>query len=263
MSRAPLKSDFPSSISQLVTIVSPPVSPQTASSAPARPPANILILLHGLGDTPDSFTSLGAALQLPETACISLRGPASLPFGLQGFHWGDDIEMATSGTLDPDAGFTKSRTLLHQVVEEVLVTSLGYPRRAIFFLGFGQGGMAALDFASLLKAKQGEGDNEYGGVISIGGPLPHSSPSHTASTPVLLVGSERGSLVTSESEKRVRNVFSTVRMVRWKGRTQDGMMKTREEARDLMEFLASRLRSWAGTEGPGKGLVEVGGGSTA
>lgn len=139
-----------------------------------------------------------------------------------------------------------------------MVTALGYPRRGIFLLGFGQGGMLALEFASRLRANDADAGSEYGGVISIGGPLPHSAPSDTAKTPVLVIGSERGSLVTVESEKRIRSVFHSTRVVRWKGRTRDGMMQNSSEMRDIMEFLAGRLRSWAGTGGPNAHVVEVG-----
>ncbi|KAF8424742.1 Alpha/Beta hydrolase protein [Tirmania nivea] len=249
MSRAPTQADFPTS---LVTITPPP--PPTRSS---HPPANVLLLLHGLGDKSEPFVNLATALRLPETVCISLRAPNPLPLGLPGFHWGDDIHLSPSGTLDPDAGFTKSISILHQVVEDTLVTALGYPRRGIFFLGFGQGGMLALEFAARLRLGTGW-DNEYGGVISIGGPLPHSAPSHTAKTPVLLIGSEKGSHISAESEKRVKNVFSSVQVVRWRGRNKDGMMQNREEMRDVMEFLARRLRSWAGTGGPRTQVAELG-----
>ncbi|RPB19899.1 alpha/beta-hydrolase [Terfezia boudieri ATCC MYA-4762] len=238
MSRIPTLTDFPPSISPLVTIVPPP----TASS---HPPANVLLLLHGLGDKAEPFANLAAALRLPETVCISLRAPCPLPLGLSGFHWADDIHLSHAGTLDPDAGFTKSIGILQQVVENTLVTALGYPRRGIFFVGFGQGGMLALEFAARLRTSTGQ-DDEYGGVISIGGPLPHSAPSQAVKTPVLLIGSEKGSLVSVESEKRVKSVFSSVRVVRWRGRNKDGMMQNREETSDLMDFLARRLRSWAG-----------------
>ena len=138
-----------------------------------------------------------------------------------------------------------------------MVTALGYPRRGIFFLGFGQGGMLALEFAARLRPSTGR-DDEYGGVISIGGPLPHSAPSQVVKTPVLLIGSEKGSLVSVEAEKRVNNVFSSVRVVRWPGRNKDSMMQNSEEMRDLMEFLARRLRSWAGTGGPSAQVAELG-----
>jgi len=121
--------------------------------------------------------------------------------------------------------------------------------------------MLALEFATRLRINTGQ-DDECGGVISIGGPLPYSAPSQVVKTPVLLIGSEKGSLVSIESEKRIKNVFNSVRVVRWRGRNKDSMMQNREEMSDLMEFLARRLRSWAGTGGPSAQEVELGASSS-
>ncbi|KAF8468136.1 Alpha/Beta hydrolase protein [Kalaharituber pfeilii] len=254
MSRLPSKDDFPSNITPLINIISPQVSKLVSP-----PPANILLLFHGLGDKAEPFINLAKVIGLPETACIVVQAPTPLPFGLDGFHWGDDLNFSPSGELDPDAGFTMSLDVIHKIVEETLVTKLNYPRRAIFFFGFGQGAMLALEFAARLRPKTPEEGNEYGGVVSIGGPLPYTAPSQTVHTPVLLIGSEKGSTVTAESEKRVKNVFKDVRVVSWKGRNKDGMMQNKEEMADIYKFLSRRLRSWAGTGGPGSGVVEVGG----
>ena len=111
---------------------------------------NVLILLHGLGDSHDSFATLGKQMNLPETACISIRGPQPL-LDLGGFHWGEDIIFnSTDGGLDADAGFKRSIELLKTVVLEVLVEKCGYRLREILLFGFGQGGMSALSAAGEL-----------------------------------------------------------------------------------------------------------------
>lgn len=70
--RQPTANNFPSDIH--LTITPPPrSSPQ---------PVNVLILLHGLGDTNASFTNLGKQLALPETTCISLP-PSAYAFTLR------------------------------------------------------------------------------------------------------------------------------------------------------------------------------------
>ena len=48
------------------------------SSAPDRD-TNLLILLHGLGDTAAPFASLAKSLNLPQTATLSLQGPQRVP----------------------------------------------------------------------------------------------------------------------------------------------------------------------------------------
>lgn len=88
-------------------------------------------------------------MNLPETCCLSIQGPANL-LDLGGFHWGDDIIFdSTSGGIDSDAGFKKTTELLKDVVDNVLIEKCGYKPRDIFFFGFGQGGMAASNFAGM------------------------------------------------------------------------------------------------------------------
>ena len=44
--------------------------------------SNLLLLLHGLGDTEDNYRKLAERMQLPQTCVLTLRGPGTLPFGL-------------------------------------------------------------------------------------------------------------------------------------------------------------------------------------
>lgn len=86
-------------------------------------------------------------MNLPETACISIRGPQNL-LDLGGFHWGDDIIFdSSSGGIDADAGFKQSTQLLQSVILTSLVEKCGYRLREIVLFGFGQGGMTALNAA--------------------------------------------------------------------------------------------------------------------
>jgi predicted esterase len=234
--RIPETSDFPNDIT--VTIVHPQNE---------KLPYNILILLHGMGDTHAPFAALAKNLNFPETACLAIRGPQPLPFDMNGFHWGDDVIFDSStGGLDMESAFNRSHEVLKKIIDEILVGTCGWSRRSIFFLGFGQGGMVALDFTSRFPAKGSDG--EYGGVVSIGGPLPTTAPSpgQKAKTPILLLGAERNSAITEGVEARVRNVFDVVNVVKWHGRNADGMIKCADEVRPIHEFFARRLKSRAG-----------------
>ena len=112
-------------------------------------PANVLVLLHGLGDKHESFTNLGKQMNLPETVCISVRGQNNL-LDLGGFHWGDDIIFdSTSGGLDADSGFKQSTEMLVKLVNEGLIEKCGFKAREVMFFGFGQGGIAALQTAGV------------------------------------------------------------------------------------------------------------------
>ncbi|KAG4443967.1 hypothetical protein IFR05_000607 [Cadophora sp. M221] len=249
-SRLPTKSDFPPSLTLDI------IPPSSGSN-----PVNILILLHGLGDTQTSFTSLAKNLNLPETACLSIRGLNPIPpiftgSDIPAFHWGDDVLVdERRGEIDPDAGFEMVGSVLGGIVLKILTETCGFKARGIFFLGFGQGGMAALGVV-VSAAFKGE---EFGGVISVGGRLPGSEAEGGSEgkgkckTPVLLCGGSRSSQVTRSAVDALKARFTDVEYVKWE-KGDDSMPRNREEMLPLMKFLARRLRSRAGVP---EGAVEV------
>lgn len=88
-------------------------------------------------------------MNLPETACISIRGPQNL-LDLGGFHWGDDIIFDSNDAgIDADAGFKLATAMLTGLVREDLMGKCGYAAREILVFGFGQGGMAALNLGGM------------------------------------------------------------------------------------------------------------------
>lgn len=238
--RLPASEDFPSHVS--LTITAPPNNDQ---------PVNILLLLHGLGDTNDSFTRLGSQLALPETCCISLRAPTPLPFELGGYHWGDDMIFdPASGDMEFDTGFSKAtKYIQHTIMEEVLVKACGYQARDIMFFGFGQGGMAALAVAMSMV-------EELGGIISISGPLSTTIKlsSNQSKTPVLLIGGASKTLVTRSVVDDMKKAFQALEYHKW-AKSGDGMPQSREEMMPIMRFFSRRLRSRKGVP---DGSVEVG-----
>lgn len=239
--RLPNPSDFSSTLH--LSITPPPRS--------SPHPSNILILLHGLGDTSSSFTTLAQQLCLPETTCISLQAPTPLPFDLGGFHWGDDIQFdSATGEMDMDAGFEKAVGVLKKdIIEDGLIGNCGYKAREILFFGFGQGAMAALATAVATS------EQDFGGIISIGGPLPGSSTGGKGvKTPVLVLGGSSRTMITRSSLDRLKACFESVEYHKW-DRGEDGMPRSREEMLPVMRFLARRLRSWQGVP---EGSVEVG-----
>ncbi|TGO22059.1 hypothetical protein BPAE_0184g00110 [Botrytis paeoniae] len=228
---------------------------------------NILILLHGLGDTKNGFTQLAKNLSLPQTASLIPQAPTPIPALITGsdlpsFHWARDLEFdSTTGSLDLDADFTLSIILLTSMIH-MLMKSCNYSPRNIFLFGFGQGGMLALSTlaqttSSLLK------DVELGGAISIGGRLPacFSPPSNSAisqkdnkgkvRTPILVAGGNRKSEITRTALEKIKTTFAEVEYVKWE-REGDGMMRGREEVLPLMRFWGRRLKM-----GAPEGMTEV------
>ncbi|KAJ9490531.1 hypothetical protein VN97_g2714 [Penicillium thymicola] len=254
--KTPAPSDFPSELT--VTVTPAPSSPsQSVSPAP-----NILLLLHGLGDTAASFTKFAEAIRLPETTVVTVQGTAPLPFDLGGFHWGDDVSFdSATGALDMDAGLTRStKTFVSDVVRGTLVQKCGYALREIMVLGFGQGGMAALAIAREIGLK-GNGNVDSGevgalsGVISIGAPYPLSGSrvGDKNRSPVLMVAGRDSVAVSDEAVRRTNQVFEFVEVSRY-ARKGDGMPSNREEMLPVMQFFARRLRS---RQGVPEGSVEI------
>ncbi|KAJ5099708.1 hypothetical protein N7532_006709 [Penicillium argentinense] len=252
--KVPAPSDFPSN---LTVTVNPPSSPSPSPS----PSQNILILLHGIGDSAAGFSAFGRALNLPETTVVTMQAPTPLPFDLGGYHWGNDVEFdARTGSLDMDAGFTRSTTILVEVVRGTLVQKCGYRLREILILGFGQGGMVGLALARELglssAAASSEDKEPLAGVISIGAPYPLSGqrtgPKNR--TPILVVSGKDSVVVSDGAVKRTKGVFEFVEVSRY-ARKGDGMPSNRDEMMPVMQFFARRLRS---RQGVPEGSVEIG-----
>ncbi|RAK81014.1 alpha/beta hydrolase [Aspergillus fijiensis CBS 313.89] len=255
--RAPQPTDFPSHLTLTIT---PPTPPSTSQKSP-----NILLLLHGLGDTAANFTAFARALHLPETTILTLQAPQPLPFDLGGYHWGDDVTFTPAGELDMDAGFTRAvRLIVHEVIAGVLVRKCGYRWRDVLVFGLGQGGMVGLEVAAAVAAagaagagsgRQGEG--EGAGVVSIGAPFPLSAVKNTTTqrnrTPVLVVAGRDSVAVTDSAVRRTKDWFEFVEVHRY-ARRGDGMPRNRDEMLPVMQFLARRLRSWKGVP---EGSVEI------
>ncbi|GKZ36075.1 hypothetical protein AbraIFM66950_006950 [Aspergillus brasiliensis] len=268
MPTPPTQSHFPPHLTLTIT---PPSSTSTSSS-PANSP-NILLLLHGIGDTSTNLSSLARALNLPETTVLTLQAPTPLPFDLGGFHWGDDITFSPAGDLDMDSGFTRAtRTIIQEVIIDTLFGKCGYKGRDIVVFGIGQGGMVGLEVArnipGFLKGEKDDGngnEEELGGVVSIGAPLGLSgkvsasgSGSGKSRTPVLIVagkedGGDRSTAVSAAGVRRTKEWFEFVEVSRYK-RRGDGMPRNAEEMRPVMEFLARRLRSYKGVP---EGSIEL------
>ncbi|TLD35717.1 phospholipase/Carboxylesterase superfamily protein [Venturia nashicola] len=227
--RLPTQADFHSAT---VSIIPPPST---------HNPTNVLLLLHGLGDTQLNFASFAGKLALPETCCIALRAPAPLPFDLEGYHWGDDIvfDNATGG-LDADSGFKKALNLvLENIVRRILIGKCGYKGREIIFFGFGQGGMLALSLAKEMEI------DELGGVVSVGGALPASMALATegkkSKTPVVICKASNNSAVKDKDVQRLRDSFEFLELNEWK-RNGDGMPEAQKRERRTQRKRGTFLR---------------------
>lgn len=164
-----------------------------------------------------------------------------------------------------DAGFSKTtKTIVEEIIIDILMKKCRYRLREIMILGFGQGGMVGLVCARELgrRIKELNQDNgargsgeDLAGVISIGAPFPLSG-STTGSknrTPVLLVAGRDSPVVSDGAVRRTESVFEFVETARYQ-RKGDGMPRSRDEMMPVMRFFARRLLS---RQGVPEGAEEV------
>ncbi|DAZ92922.1 TPA: hypothetical protein N0F65_001091 [Lagenidium giganteum] len=227
-----------------------PAQFQVVASADGHAPQNLVIFLHGRGDSHAPFARLAAQMALPQTAALSLRAPHVLPFDL-GFSWVDDMDddfnvipphvphVKRSHSLDEAAGFLK----------QVLCTlhdCYAWPFERMYLFGFSQGACAAFHCAMTLPER-------LGGVVLIAGGLvrgPHVTAYKPTKPPrelpcVMICGgadSVFSSALAMESEaafcsSNKRDLFAR-HVIRGK---DHGMIASRDEMQHVMAFFSRHL----------------------
>ncbi|KAG7086473.1 hypothetical protein E1B28_002424 [Marasmius oreades] len=143
---------------------------------------NLLILLHGLGDTHIPFSKLGRQLKLPQTAILALRAPEKIPFLYEeAYQW--YLSFDQLGDLIDRPNPTPALDLLSKVFAH-LTEQCGWSTSKIHLFGFAQGGSVALEFTIKLWRQQ----LGIGSVVSISGPLlSYPTLSSPCSSPMLAV----------------------------------------------------------------------------
>ena len=108
----------------------------------------------------------------------------------------------------------------------------GYSPKDIFFFGYGQGAMAAI--AAVLGMSE---LGEFGGIVSIGGPVPVTSldPITASETPICVLGGSSNTPVMKSALADVNRCFADVSYHRFE-RVGDGMPRSREEMYPVMRF---------------------------
>ncbi|KAI7907607.1 Alpha/Beta hydrolase protein [Cokeromyces recurvatus] len=163
---------------------------------------NLLILLHGLGDTKKPFLNLGKKLQLPQTAILSVQAPEEIPYMDGCYQWFPSFNMLTVLTSrNPERwkGLLRTRALMNELIDH-LIRSCGFNPSNIFLFGFSQGATIALDVAMFGKVPN------LGGVVSISGYLleEQSNEQSKYAGYILITQGDKDNTIGSKSEAEKR-----------------------------------------------------------
>ncbi|KAI9460683.1 Alpha/Beta hydrolase protein [Boletus coccyginus] len=218
---------------------------------------NLLILLHGLGDSHTPFAKLGRSLHLPQTAVLALRAPEQIPYLYeQAFQWYTSFDPLGEIIERPNP------TLAIEVMAKVfdhLIAECAWPPNRIHLFGFGQGGSVAAETAlawwkrELVKTFNAEQKpvpptRHLGSVASVSGPL-LSYPTLATPCPTPLLIFSRGSVAKNVSTAFSKG-FTDIRQVVKQG--EESMPRSRDEWEPIMQFWSEVLGRRMGD-----GLYEV------
>ncbi|KAG1737499.1 uncharacterized protein EDB91DRAFT_1140192 [Suillus paluster] len=207
---------------------------------------NLLILLHGLGDTNVPFARLGRSLKLPQTATLALRAPDVIPFLYeQAFQWYPSFDQLGDLVERPDP--SPALNLFKDVLSH-LTGDCGWPPHRIHLFGFAQGGSVAAEACVQWWRRELElsrvTDKEtparpLGSLVTVSGPLlSYPTLSKPCETPVLVFRRPRE--FKNGALDAFRKGFSNVKDVE---RAGEGMPRAslREEWQPIMEFWSEML----------------------
>lgn len=222
---------------------------------------NLLVLMHGLGDTNDNFIKFGMKLQLPQTALLSLQAPNTVPL-LGGGMWFPSF-TDSGDQLSASKQLPHVQTLVHAAIRSLTaIVALGWPSAHIHVVGFGDGGTVALHLAHTLLQSEVQ---LVRSVVSFGGlllsptaPFPH--PAAAAPFSILAVnGTDDDPVALASTEAHFSMLFSPstapkacppdeggsskdssgVTSLRWPGRSR--LPSSVSEARPLMQHFSQVL----------------------
>ncbi|GAA5853730.1 hypothetical protein JCM8547_007426 [Rhodosporidiobolus lusitaniae] len=221
--------------------------------------SNLLILLHGLGDTHQPFFQLGQSLNLPQTAVLALQAPERVPLlEEEAWQWWDSFDQLGELIQNPNPSATLH--LLTKLIEYLTAplpssdspsssssssaksppagSGCGWLPSQIHLFGFQQGGSLAGEFA-LSWARSRPSSPHLGSIVAVTAPLlSHPTTlSSKAQTKVALVYRKTTLEETMVGAASWKKGFENVKEIRLEGgRGREGMPRGMEEWREIMRF---------------------------
>jgi len=223
---------------------------------------NLLIFLHGAGDSHVPFHTLAKKMNIPQCASLSLHascmdeGFATLPFGL-GHSWFAELDYATGQPLHKNnfrlvSSLQRAVDKLDQIISEL--TEGGWVPERIFLFGFSAGACLAMQ-TCLDRTRKNK--LALGGAICVAGGVrgpikekdSEQSDGKANSTPVLIIGGSKDEQFTPLAAKEAVDLYNTFSntaptpsaksfIMEGKGH---GMISSVEETHALMEFCGQHM----------------------
>ncbi|CDZ96981.1 Lysophospholipase [Phaffia rhodozyma] len=202
---------------------------------------NLLIFLHGLGDTEAPFYDLGRKLNLPRTAVLSIRAPIQIPLleepAFMFYNSFTFPDFMPEPNPNPSEILSQLSSFVTHLTNPIDKKGCNWSLSNIHFFGFGQGGSVACELALRLQGSSPSG-SRLGSLVTIAGPLLSFSTRKPNQTPVLAV--HRPSVLFKLSElNALKKAFGQVKEVKFK--TGEGMPKGQAEWGVIMKFWSEVL----------------------
>lgn len=202
----------------------------TFSPCPTSKGSNLLVLLHGFGDSDTNFSRFGQGLELPHTDLLALCGKYDL-FG-EGFCWYLDSEIVGSEFSSLESENEQRQSSIESVQLTLELFSQRYAK--VFILGFSQG--ASLALATVLSNPKG-----VAGCIAFS-PDPRGILPRPLELPLLITSG-----TTHDPVTRIREFVEALRQLSKSTIVSKEYVKGNQvcsspaEVADLMAFLAQHL----------------------
>nr|GAT52964.1 predicted protein [Mycena chlorophos] len=191
---------------------------------------NLLILLHGLGDTHNPFFKLGKQFKLPQTAVLALRAPEQIPFLYEeAYAWYPSFDPL--GELIPRPNPTSALDLMVKVLQH-LREDCTWPMNCIHLFGFAQGGSVAAELGIKLSRER------LGSIVTVSGPL-LSYPTLATPSPTPIHLAYRTSALPVSELLAFKKGFS--RVSDNKMAAEGGMPASKTEWEPIMRFWSENL----------------------
>ncbi|PWZ03463.1 hypothetical protein BCV70DRAFT_17676 [Testicularia cyperi] len=229
--------------------------------SPSGVDSNLLVMLHGLGDSSTPFFNLAQNLQstLPQTAVISLQAQHVVPFLDPGQHWMWWSTFDQFGEIltkpDPTKTVADLVGLLAHLTNPIGSRSeqnathrgCGWDPKHIHLFGFGQGATAALETMVAWTRRYRSDRGPLGSVVSVSGDLvSHPSMDPPNPTPVLHVYRAAKPIPSDSSRfSSLRKATASLQLQRLElapGGTKEAMPRSKPEWDPIMSFWSKFFR---------------------